>query len=103
MHRLSTWVTSLTRIKGKRPRTISYNLRRELIDKIDNEKRAVCGPVLKSRDELIETTLRDTYMVKLMEDMASTEGKDYRVVSRVAKKYLDEDRQQITTRSTSIS
>ena len=76
--------------KGKAPETISYNLRRELIDKIDNEKRAIYGPVLKSRDELIETTLRDTYMVKLMEDMASTEGKDYRVVSRVAKKYLDE-------------
>ncbi len=76
--------------KGKLPETISYNIRRELIERIDTEKRAIFGPVLKSQDELIETALRDTFLVKLMEDTAASEKKDYRAVSKIARKYLKE-------------
>ncbi|MFB3925969.1 MAG: 1-acyl-sn-glycerol-3-phosphate acyltransferase [Syntrophales bacterium] len=80
----------LERAKGKSQETLSFNLRRELIEEIDNEKRAVFGPVLKSREELIMTTLRDTYLARLMEDMAAREKKDYKVVFKEAKKYLRE-------------
>ena len=76
--------------RGKSPETMSYNLRRELIDRIDNEKRAIFGPVLKSRDELIETVLRDTYLVKWIEDTAASGPKDVKAITREAKKYLNE-------------
>jgi glycerol-3-phosphate O-acyltransferase len=76
--------------KGRSPETISYNVRRELIERIDNEKRAIFGPVLKSRDELIETVLRDTYTVKLIEDKASAGSKDAKTLTSEAKKNLKE-------------
>lgn len=70
--------------------SISYNLRRELIDRINEEKRAIVGPVLKSREELIVTVLRDAYLVKAMEEQAVAEKKDFKLVFKEAKKYLRE-------------
>ncbi len=80
----------LEKNKGKSSETISYNMRRELIERIDSEKRAIFGPVLKSRDELIETALRDTYLVKWIEDTAAGGPKDVKVITKEAKKYLNE-------------
>ncbi|MBE9547657.1 MAG: 1-acyl-sn-glycerol-3-phosphate acyltransferase [Proteobacteria bacterium] len=69
---------------------ISCSLRRELIDRIDGEKRAIVGPVLKSREEIIGTVLRDGDLVEFMEDMAADGKKDYNMVVRKAEKYLRE-------------
>ena len=80
----------LEKNKGKSLETISYNIRRELIERIDNEKRIIFGPVLKSRDELMETVLRDTYMIKWMEEAAVSGPKNFKTVTREAKKYLHE-------------
>ncbi len=70
--------------------SLSYHLRRDLIDRINEEKRANVGPVLKSREELIVTVLRDTYLVKAMEAQATEEKKDFKVIFKEAKKYLKE-------------
>jgi len=80
----------LEKNRGKNQESLSYNLRRELIERIDAQKRAVYGPVLKSREELITMTLRDTYLTKYMEDMAAAEKKEYKAVFKEAKKYLRE-------------
>ncbi|MBP9020050.1 MAG: 1-acyl-sn-glycerol-3-phosphate acyltransferase [Syntrophobacterales bacterium] len=69
---------------------ISYNLRRELIDRINEERRVVFGPVLKSREEIIVTVLRDAYLVKAMEELATVTKKDFKAVFKEAKKYLKE-------------
>jgi len=75
---------------GRSQENISYNLRRELIDRINEERRAIVGPVLKSREEIIVTVLRDAYLVKTMEEQAIAEKKDFRVVFSEARKYLKE-------------
>ncbi|MDD2672062.1 MAG: 1-acyl-sn-glycerol-3-phosphate acyltransferase [Syntrophales bacterium] len=80
----------LEKNSGKNQESLSYCLRKDLIDRIDAQKRAVYGPVLKSREELIVTTLRDTYLTKYMEDMAAAEKKEYKAVFKEAKKYLKE-------------
>ena len=68
----------------------SYRLRRELIDRIDEEKRATVGPVLKSREEIIGMVLRDNGLVDFMEGMAADQKKDYYKVVKMAEKYLRE-------------
>jgi len=68
----------------------SYNLHRDLIDRIDEEKRAVSGPILKSREEIIVTVLRDTFLVKAMEEKATVEKKEFKVIFKKAKRYLKE-------------
>ncbi|MEA1971108.1 MAG: hypothetical protein U9N37_05785, partial [Thermodesulfobacteriota bacterium] len=76
--------------RGKSRETISYLLRLKLIDRIDEEKRSIVGPVLKSKEEIVGMALRDQVLVKFMEDMAST-GKDgYSAIISRARKYLFE-------------
>jgi len=74
--------------KGKSRETISYLLRRELIDRIDEEKRAIVGPVLKSREEIVGMALMDPVLVKFMEDMAATGKEGYGTIVDRAKGYL---------------
>ena len=69
---------------------ICYSLRRKLIDRIDEEKRATVGPVLKSREEIIGMVLRDGDLVEFMEDLAADQKKDYNIIVRKAEKYLRE-------------
>ncbi len=70
--------------------TVSYLLRRRLIERIDKEKRAIVGPVLKSREELIEIVLRDDGLASYMKDIAARENKDYEDILKQSKKYLFE-------------
>lgn len=70
--------------------TVSFLLRRELIEKIDDEKRAIVGPVLKSREEIIEIVLRDPELFAFMHEMAATEKKNFGDILKQAKKYLFE-------------
>jgi len=76
--------------KGKSRETISYLLRRELIDRIDEEKRAIVGPVLKSREEIVGMALMDPVLVKFMEEMAATGREGYGTIVDRAKGYLFE-------------
>ena len=76
--------------KGKSRETISYLLRLNLINRIDEEKRFLVGPVLKSKEEIVGMALRDSVLVKLMEDMASTGKEGYSAIINRARKYLFE-------------
>lgn len=69
---------------------ISYRLRRELIERIDEEKRTIAGPVLKSREEIIGMVLRDSDLVGFMQDVAAEKKKDYSWVVKEAEKHLRE-------------
>ena len=73
---------------GKSREALSYLLRRELIDRIDEEKRAIVGPVLKSREEIVGVALRDPGLVKLMEEMAAAGKEGYGTIVDRAKGYL---------------
>ncbi len=68
-------------------------LRGELIDRIDEEKAAIVGPLLKSREEIIGMVLRDRGLVAFMQETAEKAKKakrDLNVVRKEARKYLDE-------------
>jgi len=76
-------------IHGKKPReTITYLLRREIMDRIDAEKRSIVGPVIKSREEIVEIALRDPELIGFMEKMASTGKEGYDAIVDRAKGYL---------------
>ncbi len=78
----------LKKNSGESRETIIYLLRREIIDRIDAEKRATVGPVLKSREEIVEMALRDPELVSFMEEMASTGDEGYETIENKAKGYL---------------
>ena len=75
---------------GKSREAISYLLRRELIDRIDDEKRAIVGPVLKSREEIAGIALRDPGLIQFMEEMAATGKEGSGTIVDRARKYLFE-------------
>ncbi|MBU4370661.1 MAG: 1-acyl-sn-glycerol-3-phosphate acyltransferase [Proteobacteria bacterium] len=79
---------------GDRPREeLVRELREELIERIDEEKTAIVGPILKSREEIIGMVLRDKVLVSFMEEMAAKAKKGKRDVAAVrkeARKYLEE-------------
>jgi len=66
------------------------DLRRELIDRIDEEKTSIVGPVLKSREEIISMVLSDGRINQFIDDMAARGAKDRRVLIRDAGKYIRE-------------
>jgi len=74
--------------EGQSREALSHLLRRELIDRIDEEKRAIVGPVLKSREEIVEIALRDPGLIDCMKDLAATGKEDYDTIVARAKKYL---------------
>jgi len=66
------------------------NLRRELIERIDEEKAALIGPFLKSRQEHISMVLQEPDLVRFLEETAAAGKKDYPTLLREARKYLEE-------------
>jgi len=80
----------LQKSEGKSAESVSFQLRKELIERIDEEKRAIFGPVLKSREELMSLTIKDPYLVKYMEETATREHKETKVLNKEAAKYLNE-------------
>ncbi len=65
-------------------------LRSELIEKIDEERTTMLGPVLKSRQEIISMVLKDPKLMLFMEEMAAAGKKDYESLMKEARKYLNE-------------
>jgi Glycerol-3-phosphate O-acyltransferase len=76
--------------KDRTQETIIHNLRGELIGRIEEEKAAVVGPALKSRNELIGMVLSDETMKKFIADFAVKSKKDRAAVERDARRYLYE-------------
>lgn len=65
-------------------------LRGELIDRIEEEKTAVVGPALKSRDEHIGMIMQDPNLNRFMDDYAQKTKRDRASVAKSARRYLYE-------------
>jgi len=65
-------------------------LRGELIDRIEEEKTAVVGPPLKSRDEHIGMIMKDPNLNRFMDDYAQKTKRDRASVAKSARRYLYE-------------
>ena len=72
------------------PAEMIQRLRGELVDRIDEERTTMVGPVLKSRDELMGMVLRDKDLVRFMEDRAAGGKTSYPRLVRNARRYLRE-------------
>lgn len=66
----------------------AQNLRRELIRRLDQKRRLVTGPVIKSREELMELTLTDPGLTAFMEHLAVTEKKKLPKIKKTAQDYF---------------
>ncbi|MEJ2430909.1 MAG: 1-acyl-sn-glycerol-3-phosphate acyltransferase, partial [Deltaproteobacteria bacterium] len=69
---------------------LAFQLRRELIDRIDRHRRVVTGPIMKSRWEIKEMVLHNKDLQKRMERRARTNGRTIEIVRKEADNYLDE-------------
>ncbi|MGD8372659.1 MAG: 1-acyl-sn-glycerol-3-phosphate acyltransferase [Syntrophobacterales bacterium] len=69
---------------------IPFQLRRELIDRIDRHRRVVTGPVMKSRWEIKEIILHNKDLQKRMERRARSNDRTIEAVRKEADGYLDE-------------
>jgi glycerol-3-phosphate O-acyltransferase len=66
----------------------AQDLRRELIQRLDQKRRIVTGPVVKSREELMEMTLTDPGLTHFMEHLAETEKKKLAKIKKTAQDYF---------------
>jgi glycerol-3-phosphate O-acyltransferase len=72
---------------------LSRQLREELIGRIDEEKEAIVGPILKSREEIMEMIMHDKALISFMEEMAQKGKKGRRnfpAIRKTARRYLRE-------------
>lgn len=76
--------------KHTSPEDMVHELRGELIDRIEKEKSAIVGPILKSREELISMVLSDEAIRKFITDHAEKEKKDKIKIKKEARRYLYE-------------
>uniref|UniRef100_A0A7V4LDG4 Glycerol-3-phosphate acyltransferase n=1 Tax=Desulfobacca acetoxidans TaxID=60893 RepID=A0A7V4LDG4_9BACT len=67
---------------------LAQQLRRELIRRIDQKRRVITGPVIKSREELLEMTLTDPGLTQFMERLAETEKKKISKIKKTAQDYF---------------
>lgn len=76
--------------EGVKMEALYHDLRRELIERIDEEKMSIVGPVLKSRNEIISMVLNDGNLNHLMDDMAAQGAKNRDALVKEAGKYIRE-------------
>ncbi|MBM4271893.1 MAG: hypothetical protein FJ139_07055 [Deltaproteobacteria bacterium] len=72
------------------PETMYRDLRRELIDRIDEERTSIVGPVLKSRKEMISMVLGDRGINEFIDNMVARGIKDRESLVKEANKYVRE-------------
>jgi glycerol-3-phosphate O-acyltransferase len=69
-------------------RELAREVRRDLIARIDRKRRMITGPVIKSREEVLELTLTDPGLTRFMEHLAETEKKKLSKVKKTAQDYF---------------
>jgi glycerol-3-phosphate O-acyltransferase len=67
---------------------LAQNIRRELIQRLDVQRRMITGPVIKSREEFLELTLTDPGLTRFMEHLAETEKKKISKIKSAAQGYF---------------
>jgi glycerol-3-phosphate O-acyltransferase len=74
--------------KDGRLRDLAQQIRRELIYRLDVQRRVITGPVMKSREEVMELTLTDPALTRSMEHLAETEKKKLSKIKKTAQDYF---------------
>jgi len=67
---------------------LAQEIRRELIRRIDLQRRMITGPVIKSREEFLELTLTDPGLTRFMEHLAEAEKKKIYKIKNTAQGYF---------------
>ncbi|MDI6854460.1 MAG: 1-acyl-sn-glycerol-3-phosphate acyltransferase [Deltaproteobacteria bacterium] len=73
---------------GASLRELAQQVRRDLIARIDRKRRIITGPVIKSREEVLELTLTDPGLTRFIEHTAETEKKKLSKVKKTAQDYF---------------
>jgi glycerol-3-phosphate O-acyltransferase len=85
---LKTYLKSQT---SERPmEQMADEIKQTLIHSIDDQKRIILGPVMKSRQQLKEQVLKDSDIIQTIEEMASGNPKRLEQVRKTAGEYFDE-------------
>ncbi|MBM4283895.1 MAG: hypothetical protein FJ128_01410 [Deltaproteobacteria bacterium] len=71
-----------------RLRDRAQEIRQELILRLDQKRRVITGPVVKSREEFLELTLTDPELTRFMENMAEVEKKKISKLKKTAQDYF---------------
>ena len=66
------------------------NLRRDLINRIDQQKRIILGPIMKSRQQMKETVLTDPEIDRSVREMAAGKHRTLKKYRKKASEYFDE-------------
>ena len=69
---------------------ITLQLKEELINRIDNQKRIILGPIMKSRQQLKEIVLQDRAINALINKMSNGDPKKIKAKRKKAGEYFDE-------------
>jgi glycerol-3-phosphate O-acyltransferase len=67
---------------------LAQEIRREMIQRLDLQRRVITGPVVKSREEVMELTLTDPALARSMEHLAETEKKKLAKIKKTAQDYF---------------
>jgi glycerol-3-phosphate O-acyltransferase len=67
---------------------LAQKIRRDLIQRLDVQRRVITGPVMKSREEVMELTLTDPALSRAMEHLAETEKKKLAKIKKTAQDYF---------------
>ena len=81
-------------LEGQRPDRplpeMASEIRHMLIESVDNQKRIILGPIMKSRQQLKETVLMDQRVTDQMEKLAEGDSEKLRHLRKSAGKHFDE-------------
>jgi glycerol-3-phosphate O-acyltransferase len=69
---------------------IATEIRAELIERIDSQKRVIIGPIMKSRQQFKEIVLKDRGLNELIEKLASGDVNELKQKRKKAGEYFDE-------------
>ncbi len=69
---------------------IARSLRDRLIEEIDRQKRIILGPIMKSRDQIMEMVLTDPRITSKIEKMGKGDKRKIRYFKKKAKEYFQE-------------
>ncbi|MBZ0271443.1 1-acyl-sn-glycerol-3-phosphate acyltransferase [bacterium] len=73
-----------------RPAELAYRVRRDLIEKLDQERRAALGPIRRTRTEIVEAALHNRRLVGFVREYARDHQKSFVETRARARRYLDE-------------
>jgi glycerol-3-phosphate O-acyltransferase len=72
------------------PHEMALEIKETLIDSIDQQKRVILGPIMKSREQIKEIVLMDRKVSEKIAAVASSEGKNLWEIRKRAGEYFDE-------------